>query len=156
MRLSIPKASRPLVPTMSVELMAGKKIKGRKRHIVVDTHGHLLGVTVHAANLHDTASGIFPVQYAATLYPSVKRLCGDSGYRGTFVTEVEEWNGLPVDIVERKKEASWHVLPKRWIVERTFAWLNGSRRLSKDYEITTSSAESMVMLSHIHTLLKRL
>ena len=85
--------------------MAGKKIKGRKRHIVVDTHGHLLGVTVHAANLHDTASGIFPVQYAATLYPSVKRLCGDSGYRGTFVAEVEEWNGLPVDIVERKKRS---------------------------------------------------
>ena len=88
---------------------------------MVDTHGRLLGVTVHAANLHDTASGIFHVQYAVTLYLYVKRLCGDSGYRGTFVAEVEEWSGLPVDIVERKKEASWQVLPKRWIVERTFA-----------------------------------
>ena len=136
--------------------MVGKKIKGRKRHIVVDILGHLLGVVVHAANLHDTVSGIFPAQYATTLYPSIKRLCGDSGYRGTFVDEVNEIIGLPVDIVQRKQEKSWDVLPKRWIVERTFSWLNNSRRLSKDYEITTASAESMVMLSHIHTLLKRL
>lgn len=136
--------------------MEGKKIKGRKRHIAVDTQGHLLGVVVHAANLHDTASGIFPVQYAKTLYPSINRLCGDSGYRGTFVDEVGEWKGLPVDIMERKQKGSWSALPKRWIVERTFSWLNGSRRLSKDYEITTTSAENMVMLSHIHTLLKRL
>lgn len=141
---------------MNEALMVEKKIKGRKRHIAVDTQGHLLGVVVHEANLHDTVSGIFPVHYATTLYPSLKRLCGDSGYRGTFVEEAGELAGLPVDIVERKQKASWNVLPKRWIVERTFSWLNGSRRLSKDYEITTSSAESMVMLSHIHTLLRRL
>ena len=136
--------------------MVEKKIKGRKRHIAADTQGHLLGVVLHEANLHDTVSGIFPVHYATTLYPSLKRLCGDSGYRGIFVEEAGELAGLPVDIVERKQKATWNVLPKRWIVERTFSWLNGSRRLSKDYETTTSSAESMVMLSHIHTLLRRL
>lgn len=134
----------------------GKKIKGRKRHIVVDTLGHLLGVIVHAANKHDTVSGLFTAQYATTLYPGIKRLCGDSGYRGTFVDDVEEYIGLPVDIVKRTEKKKWDILPKRWIVERTFAWLNNSRRLSKDYEITTRSAEAMVMVSHIHTLLKRL
>ena len=61
-----------------------------------------------------------------------------------------------VDIVQRKQKKSWEELPERWIVERTFSWLNSTRRLSKDYEITTGSAESMVMLSHVYTLLKRL
>lgn len=133
-----------------------KKIKGGKRHIVVDTQGHLPGVTVHAANPHDTVSGIFPALYATNLYPSIKRLCGDSGYRGAFVEDIKDLCGLSVDIAQRKEKTSWKALPKRWIVERTFSWLNSSRRLSKDFEITTSSAESMVMLSHIHTLLKRL
>lgn len=82
--------------------MEGKKNKGRKPHIAVDTQGHLLGVVIHAANLHDTTSGIFLVQYAKTLYPSINRVCGDSGYRGTFVDEVGEWKGLPLDIVERE------------------------------------------------------
>ena len=123
---------------------------------MVDSQGHLLGVVVHMANLHDTVSGIFTVEYKTTLYPSINRLFADSGYRGTFVDEVAEWKDLPVDIVKRKRKEPWNVLPKRWIVERTFSWLNGSRRLSKDYEITTSSAENMDMLSHIHTLLKRL
>ena len=141
---------------MNVALMAGKKIKGRKRHIVVDSQGHLLGVVVHAANLHDTVSGIFPVQYATALYPSIKGIYGDSGYRGTFVDEVKNVVNLSVDIVQRKQKKSWEELPKRWIVERTFSWLNSTRRLSKDYEITTGSAESMVMLSYVYTLLKRL
>ena len=141
---------------MNVALMAGKKIKGRKRHIVVDSQGHLPGVVVHAANPHDTVSGIFPVQYATALYPSIKGICGDSGYRGTFVVKVKNVVNLSVDIVQRKQKKSWEELPKRWIAERTFSWLNSTRRLSKDYEITTGSAESMVMLSHVYTLLKRL
>lgn len=137
-------------------MTAGKKIKGRKRHIVVDILGNMLAVIVHAANKHDTASGLLAAQYATTLYPGIKRLCGDAGYRGTFVDDVAEYIGLPVDIVKRGQEKEWDILPKRWIVERTFSWLNNSRRLSKDYEITTGSAEAMVMVSHIHTLLKRL
>ncbi len=70
--------------------MAGKKIKGRKRHIVVDSMGNLLWFMVHAANIHDTKSGIFPALGAKTLYPTIQRLCGDAGYRGTFVEEVAD------------------------------------------------------------------
>ena len=82
--------------------------------------------------------------------------CADAGYRGTFVRELGERFGLAVDISEKIKPHEWEKLPWRWVVERTFAWLNHSRRLSKDYEITTSSAAAMVTLSHLHTLLKRM
>lgn len=136
--------------------MAEKKIKGRKRHIAVDIMGNLLGVVVHAANLHDTTTGIYPAVYASTVYPTIQGYCADAGYRGTFVDDIQNVLNVKVDIVERKDAAKWEVLPKRWVVERTFAWLNNSRRLSKDYEIKIWSAEAMVKISHIHSLLKRL
>lgn len=136
--------------------MAGKKIKGRKRHIVVDIMGNLLSVVVHAANMHDTKSGYFPMLSALTLYPTIRGICADAGYRGTFVDEIWDNFGIEVEISQQIKPKNWRILPKRWRVERSFAWLNGSRRLSKDYEIKTQSAEAVIMLSHIHTLLKRL
>lgn len=105
---------------MNAALTGGKKIKGRKRHIVVDIMGNLLGVVVHAANLHDTMTGIFPALMAATKYPSIKGFCADCGYRGTFENEVSDNLGLHVEIKSRNKGEKWHILPKRWIVERTF------------------------------------
>ena len=118
--------------------------------------GHLLAVVVHAANIHDTVAGILPAQLAFELYPSIEKFCGDMAYRGTFVLNVEELLHLGVDISEKIKPHEWEKLPWRWVVERTFAWLNQYRRLSKDYEITTSSAEAMVKIAHTQTLLKRL
>ena len=118
--------------------------------------GNLLAVVVHAANIHDTKAGIAPAKQAAERYPSIERFCADAGYRGTFVLDVDEILELGVDITEKIKPHEWEKLPWRWVVERTFAWLNNSRRLSKDYEITTSSAEAIVKISHAHTLLKRL
>lgn len=116
--------------------------------------GNLLHVSVHAANIHDTKAGAEVIKAALKKYPTIKGVCGDAGYRGTFVIEIEEL-GIKVDISERINPG-WGILPKRWRVERTFAWMNNSRRLSKDYEITTESAENMVMISHIATLLNRL
>jgi putative transposase len=118
--------------------------------------GNLLAVVVHAANIHDTKSGIEPAKLAFERYPSLTRFCADAGYRGTFVLEVDELLGLGVDISEKIKPHEWEKLPWRWGVERTFSWLNNSRRLSKDYEITTASAEAIVKISHLHTLLNRL
>lgn len=118
--------------------------------------GNLLTVVVHAANIHDTKAGISSAKQAFQRYPSIERFCADAGYRGTFVLNVDEILGLGVDITEKIKPHEWEKLPWRWLVERTFAWLNNSRRLSKDYEITTSSAEAIVKISHAHTLLKRL
>ena len=136
-------------------LTGGKKVKGRKRHIVVDTMGNLLAVTVHAANIHDTKSGIHPAKKAFEKYPAIQKFCGDEGYRKSFEEDVFREFGLNVDISERITP-QFVVLPKRWVVERTFSWMTHSRRLSKDYEIYTSSAETMVLISHLHTLLKRI
>ena len=112
--------------------------------------GCLLGVVVHRANLVDTTMGLWPAVFATETYPTIKRFCADKGYLGTFVNDAYGLLHCGVDISDNIKSG------KRWIVERTFAWLNNSRRLSKDYEIRTNSAEAMIKLSHIHTLLKRL
>ena len=122
---------------------------------MVDIMGNLLAVVVHAANIHDTKSGINPAKRAFEKYPTIEKFCGDEGYRKSFVEAVKEILGLEVDISARISPG-WEVLPKRWVVERTFSWLNHSRRLSKDYEITVSSEETFVQISHLHTLLRRL
>ena len=134
--------------------MEGKKVKGRKRHIVVDTMGNLLAISVHAANIHDTKSGINPARKAFDKYPTIQRFCGDDGYRKSFEKDVSEQLGLGVDISNRIKP-EFEVLPKRWVVERTFSWANHSRRLSKDYEINIHHEENMFLISHLHTLIKR-
>ena len=118
--------------------------------------GNILAVIVHAANIHDTVSGVGVAKAAHGKYPSIKGFCGDMGYKGTFVTEISKIPGVHVDISETIKPHEWEKLRWRWVVERTFGWLNHSRRLSKDYEITTDSAVAMVIISHCHTLLKRL
>ena len=134
--------------------MEGKKVKGRKRHIVVDTMGNLLAISVHAANIHDTKSGINPARKAFDKYPTIQRFCGDDGYRKSFEKDVSEQLGLGVDISNRIKP-EFEVIPKRWVVERTFSWANHSRRLSKDYEINIHHEENMFLISHLHTLIKR-
>ena len=133
----------------------GKKVKGRKRHIIVDTMGNILAIVVHAANIHDTVAGIMPARQAYEKYPEIAKFCGDEGYRGTFVFDVFWEFALDVDISERISP-KFEVLPKRWIVERTFAWLGNYRRLSKDYEISTDSAEAMVIIANLHTVLRSL
>lgn len=115
--------------------------------------GNLLAVKIHAANIHDAVGGVDVMKDAFEKYPSLKGVCGDDAYRKSFKEVIEEL-GLTVDISE-KINPSWEILPKRWRVERTFAWMEGSRRLSKDYAITTESAENMTIISHIATLLKR-
>lgn len=117
--------------------------------------GNLLAIVVHASNIHDTKAGISPAKQAFEKYPTIKKFCGDEGYRKSFVEAVKEILGLKVDISARIKP-EWEILPKRWVVERTFIWLNHSRRLSKDYEITVKSEESFVNISHLHTFLRRL
>jgi len=117
--------------------------------------GNILAGSVHAANIHDTVYGLIPAMIAYENYPTVKKFCGDGGYRKTFESEVLEELGLRVDISERIA-TGFAVIPKRWVVERTFGWLGHSRRLSKDYEIRTYYSEAMIQILHLHTLLKRL
>ena len=118
--------------------------------------GNLLAVTVHAANLHDTKSGILSAKKACEKYPSIEAFCADAGYRGTFAEDLKTKLQRPVDISEKIKPHEWEKLPWRWVVERTFAWMNSFRRLSKDFEITIASEEAMVILSSLIVLLHRL
>jgi putative transposase len=133
----------------------GKKIKGHKRHIVTDTQGHLLHVKVHAANIHDTVAGCKVFEKALMKYPSLNGVCADAGYRKTMEKFVTQVLGKTIEISERITHG-WVVIAKRWIVERTFAWLNHYRRLSKDYEICIKSAENMIMIAHSRLLLTKL
>ena len=115
--------------------------------------GNLLAVKFHAANIHDAVGGVDVMQEAYEKYPSLEGVCADDAYRKSFKEAIEAL-GLKVDISE-KINSGWNILPKRWRVERTFAWMNWSRRLSKDYEYSTTSAENMTIISHIATLLNR-
>jgi putative transposase len=132
----------------------GKRVKGRKRHIVVDTQGHLLHVQVHAAHRHDTVGACEVLRRAAEKHPSVEAFSGDAGYRGTAVRFVSERLGLVLHISERIVDG-FAVLPKRWIVERTFAWLGAFRRLSKDFEILTGTAENIIRIAMLRTTLAK-
>lgn len=118
--------------------------------------GNLLSVIVHAANLHDTIGGLFPSLWALEHYPGIEAFCADAGYKGTYVEEMADNYAKRVDIPEKKSQKGWEIQPERRIVERTFAWMNAYRRLSKDFEISAASAEAMVKISHIQALLKRL
>jgi putative transposase len=117
--------------------------------------GNLLKVVVSAANIHDTVVGCSVFKSTLKKYPSILGVCGDEGYRGTFLSFVEAL-GRKCDISERIVSKGWKVLPKRWCVERTFSWLTWFRRLSKDYEITTKSEENMIMIANSTILLRRL
>ena len=108
-------------------------------------------------NIHDTKGGVYTFEKALYRYPTIQAGCADGGYRGTFQNTFDEFHNIRIDIsMQIKEQKGFQVLPKRWVVERTFAWLNGSRRLSKDYETSCCSAETMIMISHAATLLNRL
>lgn len=137
---------------------AGKKVKGRKRHIVVDTIGNLLEVVVHAANIQDRdgAKLVFN-KLADSTKAALQRIWADGGYRGALLDWVRDNLAIVLAIVERDPALKYfQVLPRRWVVERTFAWLGRYRRLSKDYEHCTQSSEGMIYLASIHTMVKRL
>ncbi|ATB32297.1 transposase [Melittangium boletus DSM 14713] len=136
---------------------AGKKIKGRKRHLLVDALGLLLVSWISTADVQDRdgARKVLPV--AAQQYPTLKKTWVDGGYSGERVQAVATKTGINVEVVKRSDQAKGFVLlPKRWIVERTFGWLNRQRRLSKDYERKESSSEAFIHISMIDLMLRRL
>jgi transposase len=138
---------------------AGKKIKGKKRHILVDTLGLLLHAIVHPADIQDRDGGILLLSTLFGLFPFLKKLFADGGYQGPQFEHAlaELWPGLEVEIVKRSDQAQgFRILPKRWVVERTFAWLDRCRRLAKDFENLTRIALSFVKLASIRFMLRRL
>jgi transposase len=134
---------------------AGKKIKGRKRHIAVDTEGNLLAVIVHSAGIQDRVAARAVLMRLFCLFGTIQTVFVDGGYTGTLIEWAKQMFGYTVQVVKRTDQHLFKVLPKRWIVERTFAWLNWSRRLSKDYELSHASAETMIHIAFAHLLLRR-
>lgn len=134
---------------------AGKQVKGRKRHLVVDTLGLWLAVVVHAANRQDRDGAKKVLEKLTGNFPRLQRLGADGGYTGTRVDWVMQPGGFLLDLVNRPKDQKgFRVLPRRWVVERTFAWLGRYRRLSKDYERLPETSETLIEIARIHLMRK--
>ena len=130
---------------------------GRKRHIAVDTLGLLLAVVVHAANIQDRTGAKPLLTKLLGRFPRLWVIWADGGYTGKLLTWALVVGGWVIDIVKRPEGSQgFAVLPKRWIVERTFAWLGRCRRLSKDYEARPETSEAVIYVAMIHLMLKRL
>ena len=137
---------------------AGKKINGRKRHILVDVLGLILAVVVHSAGVQDRdgARMVFK-EVDDDKFPRLELVWADSAYAGELVEEVKAQKDFELEIIKRTDDMKGFVLlPKRWVVERTFGWLTRCRRLCKDYERTTSSAEGFVYAAMTRLMLRRL
>ena len=137
---------------------AGKKVKGRKRHLVVDTMGLLLAVAVHPADLQDRDGARLVLARLQGCLPRLQHLWADAGYAGPklgdWVRETTDWT---LEIVRRDEPgAGFQVLPRRWVVERTFAWLGRYRRLSKDYEGLPETSETWIRIAMTDRMLHRL
>ena len=137
---------------------AGKKIKGRKRHIVTDTQGHMLTGVVHEANIQDRDGAPGVISLACTSFSRIKRIFADSGYAGEKLEEaLTKVGGPAIEIVKRPDDVKGFVLvARRWVVERTLAWVNRCRRLAKDWEATIASSEAWLIIASIRQLSRRI
>ncbi len=137
---------------------AHKNVKGRKRHLLVDTLGLPLSVYVTPADVQDRAGARLLLAGLKPLVPNLKKIWADGAYGGEKLAKwCEEQGGWELEVVERDKEArGFEVLAKRWIVERTFAWLVRNRRLVKDYERKVQTSETLIEVAMIRLMLRRL
>ena len=131
-------------------------MNGRKRHLLVDTLGLLLVVVVHAANIQESDGAKLVLRRALGRFPRLRLIWADQGYKEHFVAWAKAATGWAVEIVARPKEQKgFAVLPRRWVVERTFAWLGRYRRLSKDYERLSRTSEATIVAAMIHLMARR-
>ena len=136
---------------------AGKKVSGRKRHILVDTLGLLLVLVVHTADVQDRDGLALVCRRLRRRFPWLRLIFADGGYQGETAACAAAQEGLRLSIVTRDPGLrGFAVLPRRWVVERTFAWLGRNRRLAKDFEATVTSAVTMAYLASLQLLVRRL
>jgi putative transposase len=134
-----------------------KKIKGRKRHIMVDSMGNIITNIVHVANIHDSKGAHLVLKNLKENIHGIKVIYADCGYRGELIEIAKHKYDYTLKISPKIKDnAANKVSPKRWIVERTFAWLESFRRLSKDFEYLLESSQAMIYLASIKLLLNKI
>jgi putative transposase len=137
---------------------AGKRVKGRKRHLLVDTLGLLIAVVVSSAGVQDYHGARPVLEKVKGRCPRLKVIWADGIYEKQFLIDwVKAECGWELQVTRRSEKAKgFQVLPKRWVVERTFGWLGRYRRLSKDYEVLPETSEAMIRLAMIHIMVRRL
>lgn len=144
------------VPLTSQGTDAGKKVVGRKRGILTDTIGLILAVTVTAASLSENAVGIQLLDQAKKTYPTISKSWVDTGFKNAVV-EHRARLGIDVEVVNRNPEIrGFHVVKRRWVVERSIGWIMMHRRLARDYETLPASSEAMIHIASIDNLAKRI
>jgi len=137
---------------------AGKKVKGRKRHILTDTEGNLVHAVIHTADIQDRDGAPMMLREIIRRFPWLRHVFADGGYAGDKLREalrrIGKWT---VEIIKRSDTAKgFKVLPRRWVVERTLAWLNRNRRLAKDFEQTIASATAWLFIASIQLFTRRI
>jgi putative transposase len=137
---------------------AGKRIYGRKRHIVTDTNGLLLAVYVHPANVQDCHGAVPLLERLRSKFPKLRHIFADRIYRGNqLVNALAPCGPWTIEIVERPQGVKgFQLLPRRWVVERTFAWFGRCRRLSKDFEGSAATETAWLLVAHLRLLTRRL
>jgi transposase len=135
-----------------------KKMKGIKRHVVVDKNGFLIAVMVTVAHIHDSKAALLLMRVLKGFLCSIKVIIADGGYRGELADDVKKMFGYVINIVMRKDDKTTEFKPvsKRWVIERTFSWFDNDRRLCRNYELLFESSENMVKLSAIKLLLNKI
>ena len=144
-----------LVSSQDKGFDAGKKTKGIKRHIIVDTLGLVLAVVIQSASVQDRDGAIDVINKLCESWKKVVKIFADGGYRGQLIATVKAKFKIELEIIKRDESHTFRILPKRWLVERTFAWVDTNRRNSKNYERLNNTSVAMVQLSTIRIMLKR-
>jgi len=136
---------------------AGKRTKGRKRHLLTDTLGLPLRVVVHSAGIQDRDGAALVLDGLRARCPHLELVWADAGYLARQVNDaVATVAGLHIEIVKRSQPTGWELLPRRWVIERTFAWFGRNRRLARDYEGIVDAALAFIHLATIQLLVRRL
>jgi putative transposase len=135
-----------------------KKVKGRKRHIVTDTEGSLLEVLVQTGNTQDNHGAVPLLRIIGRMFPNLRHIFADRVYQGpkllAAIADLGKWT---IEIVTRSESVgTFKAEPRRWVVERTLAWLSRNRRLAKDFEASIASAEAWILIASIRQLSRRL
>lgn len=160
-----PQPTGAVIDTQSVETTAlarergfdgYKHVKGHKRHILTDTLGNVLDVVVHTADVADCKGAVKLIKKVAEMFTEIEKIWADGAYQGGLIELVKKVLNAALEIVEREAKKGFQVLPKRWVIERTFGWFEWYRRLSKDYERLLECSESMIYIASSRLMLKRI